>query len=217
MSPNFSLVKKGYDPQEVDDYIMDLKSQLDSYRSKDNAIKNALINAEIAADNIIKNAKLNATQIKYDAEDEAVRKMQEAYEALDEINNSIVDQKQMLSEFQKDYNTILNKYLKNIDSPEYLATFNKICALEDFIHSLKGNQKAVDNIEKEKVQGTQKSPKLNTQKVDIKDDVKKILEDEPITKDTFEEMPKQPIDSKIKETPIEDDEKSQTHRQKKKK
>ncbi len=150
MQSNFSLVKRGYDPNEVDDYILELRNQLKSYKDKDNAIKNALINAEIAADNIIKNAKVKALQITEQAQDEAFATKKDAFQALDEINSSIIEQKKMLSEFQKDYNVILNKYLKNIDSAEYLATFNKICALEDFIESLKEGPSA-KNTRKEAV------------------------------------------------------------------
>lgn len=163
MRPDFTVVKKGYDINEVDEYIDELENIVKEYQEKDNAIKNALINAEMSVDNLLKNAKVNAAQILEDAELESKHIIKttkskattyskeitstiqnnvgNANNHLDEILGSIADQKKMLSAFQKDYDAIINKYLKNIDSDEYLSTFDKICSLEDSIESLK----VVDN------------------------------------------------------------------------
>lgn len=190
MLPNFTLAKKGYDPQEVDEYIIDLQNQLKSYKDKDNAIKNALINAEIAADNIIKNAKLKASQIKYKAEEDGIAIRQDAYKSLDHINASIVEQKKMLSAFQKDYNEILNKYLKNIDSPEYLATFNKICALEDYIESLKKSPSSAEQQHNnERIPTQDKHMKHNTTKTKTTNS-KAINRDSDEEKDSIKEIDK---------------------------
>ncbi len=155
MKPEFNFVKKGYNPIEVDEYIQELEHVIKSYKDKDNAIKNALINAEIASDNIIKNAKLNAAQIKYNAEEEANKLksttqrehnkiLASANTALDNIVSSINEQKSILTSFQAEYEVIINKYLKNIQTEEYKAAFDKIASLEAYILNLKVKEQADD-------------------------------------------------------------------------
>ena len=56
----FTYVKRGYDPEEVEKYITTLEQVIKSYKDKDNAIKNAIISAQVAADNVVKNARLQA-------------------------------------------------------------------------------------------------------------------------------------------------------------
>ncbi len=155
MKPEFNFVKRGYNPIEVDEYIQELEHIIKSYKDKDNAIKNALINAEIASDNIIKNAKLNAAQIKYNAEEEANKLksttqrehnkiLASANTALDNIVSSINEQKSVLSSFQAEYEVIINKYLKNIQTEEYKRAFDKITSLEAYILNLKVKEQADD-------------------------------------------------------------------------
>jgi len=52
----FSIVKRGYNPQEVDEYIVNLEQIIKSYKDKENAISNALISAQVAADSLLRNS-----------------------------------------------------------------------------------------------------------------------------------------------------------------
>jgi len=61
---SFSIVKRGYDPHEVDSYIERLEQIIKSYKDKDNSINNAIVSAQVAADNILKNAHLEITEIR---------------------------------------------------------------------------------------------------------------------------------------------------------
>lgn len=125
MQNNFSIVKKGYNTIEVDEYIEELEKVIRSYKEKDKAIKNAIINAQVAADNIVKNAELEAASIKHNA-----------VAHLANIQNSLVQQKVMLKEFQADYNTLISKYVIDFNDAEYLQTYTKINELEEYLVSL---------------------------------------------------------------------------------
>ena len=106
MKQLFTHVKRGYSPEEVDSYIATLEQVVKSYKDKDNAIKNALISAQVAADNILKNAKIQANDYK----------MQIAKE-LERVSVEVGRQRTRVKEFQDVYTSMVNKYLKeeNVD------------------------------------------------------------------------------------------------------
>ncbi|MFV0520773.1 MAG: hypothetical protein ACK5LY_10985 [Lachnospirales bacterium] len=197
MRPEFNLIKKGYNPIEVDEYIQELENVIKSYKDKDNAIKNALINAEIASDNIIKNAKLNAAQIKYEAEETAnklknstqaehTKILAGANSALDSIVLSVNEQKNLLFSFQKEYENILNKYVSTIQSEEYKQAFDKLNTLEARILNLKVKEQGmVQNIVSEQVQ-TEPQEKKETQKEKVLKP--KTETDTPIKNNIIKEM-----------------------------
>ncbi len=130
MHESFSIVKKGYDPEEVNEYIEQLEGIIKSYKEKDHAIKNAIISAQIAADNIIKNAEL-----------EAASKKIKAVEFVKSLSNSLQEQKNLLKEFQSDYNALIKKYLVDFDDREYLNMFSKINEIEEYLTNLHESEK----------------------------------------------------------------------------
>ena len=71
MTYDFQIVRKGYNPDEVDAYIEDLENQLNEYKEKSSTINKAIINAQIAADNIIKAAHAETEKILSQANKEA--------------------------------------------------------------------------------------------------------------------------------------------------
>ena len=125
MQELFNIVKKGYDQDEVDNYIMTLEALIKSYKDKDDTIKNAIINAQIAADNIIKNAEIEGDRIK-----------KRAIRLLAEIQTSIESQKRIARDFQEEYNRLANKYLQNIGNSEIEKLVGKIVELEDYVASM---------------------------------------------------------------------------------
>ena len=58
MSEKFTIVKRGYDTSEVEQYITQLETVIRGYKEKDNAINSALISAQIAANNILRNGEI---------------------------------------------------------------------------------------------------------------------------------------------------------------
>ena len=125
MPTSFSYVKKGYNPVEVDNYIETLENVVKSYKEKDSAIKNAIINAQIAADNIIKDAEKRSNDMSV----QAIKKVEL-------IRNSISAQRNLVKSFQDDYNTLVNKYVSNFNQKDVLPVYASISELEEYLTSL---------------------------------------------------------------------------------
>ena len=121
----FSYVKRGYNPEEVNAYINTLEQVIKSYKDKDNAIKNAIISAQVAADNIIKNAQAQAGEYKT-----ILRKQ------LQTVRQSIEKQRAEVSLFQDTYNVMLRKYLKNIESGDFDGLEQQLTNLQNSIDGL---------------------------------------------------------------------------------
>ncbi|MCL2415239.1 MAG: DivIVA domain-containing protein [Defluviitaleaceae bacterium] len=122
MPTRFNIIKKGYDPVEVDSYIAALEAELKGYRDKTTAINNAIVNAQIAADNIIQNAKNQGRIIK----ENSVRQ-------LADIAGSIAHQRQFLRGFIEEYNAVLGKYLQTIVEQDIALVGKKIDGLENYL------------------------------------------------------------------------------------
>ena len=122
MSEKFELVKKGYDPKEVDVYIRALEVELRSYKDRDEVIRNAIVSAQQAADNIIQNAKNQARHMR-----------ENTAKQLEDISISIAAQRQMLSAFVREYEVLVSKYLKPIDNADFAAIYSKIDSLESYL------------------------------------------------------------------------------------
>ncbi len=116
----FSVVKRGYDPDEVNEYIGKLEEIIKSYKEKDTAIKNAIISAQVAADNIIKNAELEAMSRKY-----------KTIEMFNALQADINKQKNIVKTFQADYNNLIKKYLTDFNDVEFLQLFGTLSSLEE--------------------------------------------------------------------------------------
>ena len=122
----FTMVKKGYDPNEVEKYLGQLERTIDEYKTRDAAISGAILNAQIAADNIIRNAQIHAEEMR-----------QNALLLLDEIHNSVQKQKLIVDNFKSEYTSLVNKYLINPNGQDFLDIFGRINDLENYIASLK--------------------------------------------------------------------------------
>ena len=103
----FTYVKRGYDPEEVDKYISTLEQVIKSYKDKDNAIKNAIISAQVAADNMIKNAKAQADEYKAQIGRE-----------LEKAREEVGRQRMRVQAFQDVYSGLVRKYLLEIEGTD---------------------------------------------------------------------------------------------------
>ena len=125
MQTSFTLVKKGYDPSEVDEYINKLEATIKEYKEKDNAIKDAFINAQIAADNLIKEAQIKSQDMIHDASLK-----------LNDMRNLLAMQTKITKEFEQDYKALVNKYIKEFNSEDTFKIYSQINDLENKIVSL---------------------------------------------------------------------------------
>ena len=121
----FPIVKKGYSPQAVDEYIDTLEQVIRSYKDKDNAIKNAIISAQVAAENILKNTHMEAAAYKT-----------KALSKLKQIHDSIGVQRTRLQAFQEDYDVVLRKYLNNFEESDMARIRSGIDELEGFFRDI---------------------------------------------------------------------------------
>ncbi|MCL2576605.1 MAG: DivIVA domain-containing protein [Defluviitaleaceae bacterium] len=122
----FTFVKRGYDPEEVDRYISTLEQVIKSYKEKDNAIKNAIISAQVAADNMIKNAKAQANEYKSQIAKE-----------LDKVGVEVERQRMQVQAFQDVYEGLIRKYLTEIDKQEISEIYARLEDVERLIERLK--------------------------------------------------------------------------------
>jgi hypothetical protein len=121
----FSYVKRGYNPEEVDKYIATLEQVIKSYKEKDNAIKNAIISAQVAADNVLMNAQMQAEAYK----EKIVKQLQL-------VKDSVERQRVRVQAFQDVYTGLLRKYLREMDDSEINDLYSKLDDMERMIDSL---------------------------------------------------------------------------------
>jgi len=134
---SFSIVKRGYNPQEVDEYIETLEQVIKSYKDKDNAIKNAIISAQVAADNIIKNSQLEVS----DNRNRALSQLRAIYDSIEVQRNRV-------QSFRDEYDEMLRRYLKSFDDSEVSQIFDRIDDLEKYLREVSadiGGKDATDN------------------------------------------------------------------------
>lgn len=124
----FSIVKRGYNPEEVDKYLGKLEQEIDSYKEKDTSIAGAILNAQVAADNIVKNAHTQSEEI-----------LQNTVEHLNQILMAVEKQKEVVRNLQEEYYELVNKYLKNAQNTDFLEIYSSINELENLLMSLKRN------------------------------------------------------------------------------
>ena len=111
----FTIIKRGYDPEEVDKYIATLEHVIKSYKDKDNAIKNAIISAQVAADNMIKNARAQADEYK-------VHIAREVEKAREEVGR----QRMRIKAFQDVYSGLVRQYLTELDDNEMGTLYGRL-------------------------------------------------------------------------------------------
>jgi len=130
----FSIVKRGYDPEEVKAELAELRAVLDSYKQKDAAIKNAILNAQVAADNIIQNAKNQAEEFK----------VQLARE-LDKVRVEVDRERNRVQDFQEQYTALVGKYVKTFDTADTTGLYASLDNIEKAIDSLVSAVPVPDN------------------------------------------------------------------------
>ena len=125
----FTIVRRGYDPDEVDKYISTLEQVIKSYKEKDNAIKNAIISAQVAADNMIKNAKLQADEYKAQIARE-----------LNKVSNEVEKQRVKLQAFKDIYTSLVKKYLTLPKEEDMRELFERLDDVDRMVNVLLGDE-----------------------------------------------------------------------------
>ncbi|GHU55695.1 hypothetical protein AGMMS49975_17870 [Clostridia bacterium] len=145
MTDKFNIVKKGYDPSAVDNYINDLEAVLKSYKDKDAAIKNAIINASIAADNMKSTAAAEASDIVNEARGTADNLRKQAYEQLGELKSILGKQKEAVKKFQSDFALVVSGFLEDSKKHDFQSVYNSIEEIEKLLDYPKQETKPAQN------------------------------------------------------------------------
>lgn len=174
MAISFTMVKRGYNPAEVDNYIQNLEIQLNEYKEKASAINNAIINAQLAADNIIKEATSKSEKMLSIAEKDAQNMKLNAINQVKSMKTNIAEQIKIVESFNKEYDSLIAKYLTPIKSEEISPLIVKLNSVNNLIDSF-GDAVNKSELSKEPPQET--PVQLNTttndsKKTDISKSVK---------------------------------------------
>lgn len=121
----FTFVKRGYDPEEVDKYITTLEQVIKSYKDKDNAIKNSIITAQMTADNIMRTAQAQADTYKL-----------QIGEQLAYMRDTLEQQRKHLQAFQEVYTNMLRKYIQELEQSNMNELFTKIDEMDKAVDEL---------------------------------------------------------------------------------
>lgn len=187
MLQNFTIVKRGYDPNEVDEYIKALENQINEYKEKSSAINKAIINAQLAADNIINAAHEQTKKILLEAERDASEMRQKTINKVSSLKINIANQRNLWESFQKDYNAILDKYLKPFDASDMEPVFSKLGELDRLI-----NDFSTPYYEFKSEMGNKKISSLNNENIQTIDSEKEqvpLIREKSTSSNGFDESP----------------------------
>lgn len=133
---SFNLVRKGYDPEEVDAYIYKLQEAIHNYQINEKAINQAIIQAEKAAQNIIAEAEAKAKHLEEDATIQ-----------LESLEKRLKQIRMKVDAFQTQYNQLLHRYIINMNNDDFSDLYDSIDVLSQTIQQTsKDHQKdSTDN------------------------------------------------------------------------
>ncbi len=122
MQSEFDTVRKGYDKEQVDEYINYLQTTIDEYTRNEGQVKVLLQQAEQKAEILIREAEVEASNI-----------IDGAYSKLHSIQVTIQDQRKLLENFRKDYNRFILKYVNEVNKRDFVYLVNSVDEMEHYI------------------------------------------------------------------------------------
>ncbi len=122
MQSEFDTVRKGYDKEQVDEYIKYLQNTIDDYARNEGQVKVLIQQAEQKAEILIREAEVEASNI-----------IDGAYSKLHSIQVTIQDQRKLLENFRKDYNRFILKYVNEVNKRDFVYLVNSVDEMESYI------------------------------------------------------------------------------------
>ena len=121
----FSIVRKGYQPSEVDQAIEALEQkvaqqekELVDYRAREAELDKIEVQANLKAEAIIASANAMADQ-----------RLQQALQELEGIRKDALGLRELIETFQNEYNHLLRQYMLRMRTDEFPALMNRLGAL----------------------------------------------------------------------------------------
>lgn len=122
MPNSFSIIKKGYAPQEVDRYIRELEESIASYKANEQYISSALVESHITSKQILEDAEIRAFEIEKDA-----------LIQLEHFKHELNHTKKRLQSFKNDYDTFIGNFKVSFNDSEIASVMNTLGELSDKI------------------------------------------------------------------------------------
>ena len=115
MEHEFSIVKKGYSPAEVDRHIEKLGLEINEFKADQVAIAKAIIHSENLSHRIIDDANRDAEEIKLRAQSQLL-----------ELQKKIKHMRMKLDAFQSNYNQLMHKYIITMNNDDFNDLFSSL-------------------------------------------------------------------------------------------
>ncbi len=122
MQTEFEMVRKGYNKEQVDQYIKELQSTIDEYVRNEAQVKALIQNAEQKAELIFREAELEAKEI-----------LDGAYSKLHTIQETVQSQRKLLENFRKDYNRFILRYVNEVNKRDFTYLLKSVNDMELYI------------------------------------------------------------------------------------
>lgn len=133
MDAKFSIVKKGYDTDEVDQYISELEQlieqrnqELADYKQKERAINGSLIQAQEMSERIKQEADQQAKKTIEKARTQAAQEKAASEQALRESAEKLLELRHLMKEFKEQLNTLTERYLVQAKSKDLDEAFSSL-------------------------------------------------------------------------------------------
>ncbi len=130
MQYEFAVVRKGYDKEQVEEYINELLATIEGYKIKDEQTRNLVQLAEEKAKKIVEDAKEEAIR---EAKAEADKIIDGAYSKLYSIQETMQEQRVLLNDFRKDYNRFILKYVNEVNKRNFVQLQTSVDDIENYI------------------------------------------------------------------------------------
>lgn len=123
MEQQFSIIKKGYSPDEVNRYIERLEAEIIEYKTDQLSIAKAIIHSENTATRIINDANKEAEQIRQKAESQLL-----------DLQKKIKHMRMKLDAFQSSYNQLMHKYIISMNNDDFNDLFSSLDTISDSLN-----------------------------------------------------------------------------------
>lgn len=126
----FTIVKRGYDPQQVDQHLTLLNQELKKHRENAEAVTTAMVHAEMTARKIVE-----------EAQEKAEATEQEAHQHLLALERKVKHIRMKLDAFQSQYNQLIHRYVISMNNEDFS---NLYASLDKITKSLHAKRSEVD-------------------------------------------------------------------------
>ncbi len=131
MQYEFAIVRKGYDKEQVEEYISELLATIERYKFKEEQTRDLVKLAEDKAKKIVEDAKDEAVRV---AKEESDKIIDGAYSKLYSIQETMQEQRTLLNDFRKDYNRFILKYVNEVNKRNFVHLQTSVDTIETYIN-----------------------------------------------------------------------------------